>query len=324
MKRPESKPRYKHTLISVFLGIFSVVLILVMLLYFVAFTARQRSSQREMILADTSARFDIANAEILMAFSSLSHLQRTSSLRKFAESSSDSEMCLNAIDAQSQLAGSTLDARRLDYYSIAAICLQPTRELAVTPTESMSIETLSNHLGITEEHLRSLYQKLSQEKMNHYLLLDSENLSSGNIHYFTLQSYPCGDLMCVLTIDRENFAELFGSLKDCSWILCTPDTILSSSFNDPKDTKPLIQFLRSNDPSLSETLSPIDQAFTQKNVLGARFSLSDWMFFAFYPPLRLNFRTLILAFLLPLVILGLSSLILAHLFSRRLYAPVEE
>lgn len=324
MKKPESKPRYKNTLISVFLGIFSVVLSLVMLLYFVAFTARQRSDQREMILADASARFDIANAELLMAFSSLSHLQRTSTLRNFAESPTDSEMYLAAIDAQSLLAGSTLDARRLEYYNITAICLQPNRELAVTPTESMALNTFAARIGIPEEQLRDIYHKLSQESLDHYLLYNSDNLSRGNIHYLTLQSYPGGDLMCVLTIDRENFAELFGSLNSCNWMISIPGEILAASCNDLKAYEPIMEFLDTQKPDLSETLSPLNQSFSNKNLLGAQFSLSDWRFFATYPSIRLDLRTLITAFLLPLLLLGLCSLVLAHLFSRRLYAPVKE
>ena len=100
MAKRTGRHLYKHTLNAVFLGIFSVALTLLMLVYFVALTARTKSERREMILADTAARFEIINTELLTAFHSFSNVQKNSAMQALAQSGSPQEMYYNAIEVQ--------------------------------------------------------------------------------------------------------------------------------------------------------------------------------------------------------------------------------
>lgn len=316
--------QYKHTLNVVFMGIFSVALTLLMLVYFVALTARTKSEQREMILADTSSRFEIMNTELLTAFHSYSNVQKNEAMQALAQSSDPQEMYYNAIEVQQKLAESTLAANRLNYYSVAAVYLGQGRDLVLTPTESLSLSTFAGRIGTTEESLRQIYDELQDQPYDRSLLLDGGWENGGRINYLTLHHYDGGDLLFVLSIDRENFEEAFASLQCSDWMVCTNGKVLAAKNDDPARYETMMTFVEDQDPELSGALMLMDFSFNGKNVMGAAFSEIGWLFFATYASGTLSFIDLITMFLVPLLVLTAGSVLVAKLLYRRLYAPVEE
>ncbi len=272
MTRQRGKHQYKHTLIAVFLIVFSVALTLLMLVYFVALTARQKSDQREMMLADTSSRFDIMNTELLTVFNSFSHVQKSAALQALAESHTPQEMYFNAIGAQQQIAENTLAASRLNYYSIAAVYLEHGQDLVVTPTESVSLATFAGRIGTTQEELQGIYDTLSRQPYGHNLLFSGEQDADGRINYITLHHYNNGSLLFVLSIDRENFEEAFASLKCSDWMICTSEIVLAAKNEDPARYAPMIEVIGKQAPETSGTLAPMDFSLNGENVMGASFS----------------------------------------------------
>ena len=324
MAKRTGRHLYKHTLNAVFLGIFSVALTLLMLVYFVALTARTKSERREMILADTAARFEIINTELLTAFHSFSNVQKNSAMQALAQSGSPQEMYYNAIEVQQQLAESTLAANRLNYYSIAAVYLEQGRDLVLTPTESLSLETFSERIGAEREDLQQIYDELEEQQYDRSVLFDTGVNNGGKINYLTLHHYGSNDLLFVLSIDRENFTEAFAPLQCSDWMVCTQDKVLAAKNDDLSRYAPMIDHVRAQDTDLSGSLTLLDFSLNGENVMGASFSEIGWLFFATYASGTLSFTTLITMFLLPLLALVAGSVLVSKLLYRRLYAPVEE
>lgn len=324
MAKPAAKHPYKSMLSASFLGVFSLSLTLLMLVYFIALTTRTRSEQRELVLSDTSSRFEIINTELLTAFHSFSNVQRSSPLQALAESSTMKATYYNVINAQQQLAESTLAASRLNYYSIAAVYLEHGRDLVVTPTETLNLATFAEQIGTTAEELQATYDQLKERSYGYNQLYSGGQDTSGKINYLTLQNYSSGSLLFVLTIDQENFAEIFDSLKCSDWMICSQDTLLASKTEDPEHYAAMMDRIAEQSPTLSGSLAQLNFSLNGENVVGAAFSEIGWQFYATYPSGMMNFPQMFTLFLFPLVLLALGSVLLAKLMYNRLYAPVEE
>lgn len=324
MAKRAGRHPYKQTLNAAFLGIFSVALTLLMLVYFVALTARNKSERREMILADSASRFEIMNTELLTAFHSYSNVQKSTAMQALAGSTTPREMYYNAIAAQQKLAESTLAANRLNYYSIASVYLEQGNDLVVTPTESLSLATFAGRIGTTPEVLRQYYDDLGNQPYDRSVLFDSGRKRGGCINYLTLHHYDGGDLLFVLSIDRESFEEAFTPMQCSDWMVCTQDTLLAAKNDDAARYETMMASIKDQDPELSGALNLMDFSLNGQNVMGAAFSEIGWLFFATYSAGTLSFANLITMFLLPLLALVTGSILVAKLLYRRLYAPVEE
>lgn len=324
MEKQPTKHPYKYTLSAVFLGIFSIALTLLMLLYFVVLTTRTRSEHRELVLSDTSSRFEILNTELLTAFHAFSNVQRSSALQILAESASMRDVYYNAIAAQQQLAESTLAASRLNYYSIAAVYLEHGRDLVVTPTETLSLDFFAQQIGTTADALRASYDQLKERSYGYNQLYSCGQDTAGKINYLTLQNYSDGSLLFVLTIDQENFSEILDALKCSDWMIFSQDTLLAAKGSDPEHYSAMMKRIHTHEPVLSNSLVSLDFSLDGQNVLGAAFSEIGWQFYATYPTGTMGLTRIVTLFLLPLLFLAAGSVLLAKLLYTRLYAPVEE
>lgn len=315
---------YKYTLGAVFIGVFSVALLLFTVVYFMALTVRQKSSQKEMILAYTASKFDTVNTDLLTIFNAFSHLQKSQELQRFGESKTRQEMYLNAIAAQKEIASGTLASHRLDYYSIAAIYMRGDDTLVLLPTSSTSLDLFAQRIGTTGDEIRRSYAELCALPYGHNLLLSGDPNASGMINYLTLQTYNDGRLLFVLSIDRRNFKETFGELPCSDWVICADDTVLVGQNDDPTSYAVITRQIHDHGTELTPTLSALGFQIGRDNVMGAQFSEIGWSFYASYSPKLFDGSDLAALFLLPLVCLIAASILLARKLYHRLYAPVEE
>ncbi len=318
------KQPYRHTLSAVFVGVFSVALALLTLLYFIAWAIKEQSSHKEVILARTSSQFDTVNTELLTVFTTFSHLQKSPRLQTLGESRNRQEMYYNAIGAQSQIAESMLVSGRLNYYTIAAVYMSEDADIVVTSTNSASLEDFAKEIGTEAEEIRSIYAELKGQPYGHNLLQTGNPDASGMINYLTLQQYNNGDLLFVLSIDRRNFKESFGELPCSDWIVCAEDTVLVGESDNKEHYESMVAQIRQKQLDLSTTLAPLDFKIEGQNMIGARFSEIGWTFFASYPSNFIGGPEIIVVFLLPLAVMVALSVFLARKLYRRLYAPVEK
>lgn len=294
-----------------------------MIMYFVLMTAHIQNRQREQLSSDAALKFETLNTELLTAFNAYASTQHSGALQTLAESSNMQEVYFNAIDAQNYLAEITLIGSSLDYYKIAAVSLDHDRNLVITPTETLSLTSYADQIGVSENDLLAQYKDL-QERSYGYGQLFSKDKSGDidTINYLSVKNYGTHALLFVLSIDNKNFTKVFDTLACPDWVILYQNLILASKNSDPDSYASIVNSIDQNAPALTSSPAPLNFKVNHNKILGASFSDIGWQFYAVYPSGLMSFYQLFFFFFLPLFALTLGMALLVRRMHTKLYAPI--